>query len=199
MAVLAERLPHAEAPRRRRRPGVRASSFSSAVERLEYIALRGAMGALAALPLWLALRVGELTAFLGYLVDLPHRRIGMRNLALAFPEKALRERRRILRASFLNLGRMAAELAHLPHLSAARLREMVSFEDEAWWAEAVGWERSTGVLILSRHFGNWELFVHAHGMRGHTDDLVHRAIANPFVARWLQDVRARAESGAIRT
>src|SRR5215813_7963569 len=199
MAVLAERLPRAEAPRRRRRPGVRRSSFWSAVrERLEYVALRGVMGALAALPLWVALRIGEVAAFLAYLVDLPHRRIGMRNLALAFPEKTLRERRRILRASFLNLGRMGAELAHLPHLSAERLREMVSFEDEEWWAEAVGWERSTGVLILSGHFGNWELFVHAHGMRGHPVHLVHRAIANPLVDRWLHDLRARAGTRAIR-
>src|SRR5262249_37594119 len=116
MAVLAERLPRAEAPRRRRRPGVRPSTFWSAVrERLEYVALRGVMGALAALPLWLALRIGEFATFLAYLVDLPHRRIGMRNLALAFPGKNLRGRRRLLRASVLNLGPLWAGAGHRPH------------------------------------------------------------------------------------
>jgi KDO2-lipid IV(A) lauroyltransferase len=75
---------------------------------------------------------------------------------------------------------------------------MVQFEDEAWWREAIEWERSTGVLILSGHFGNWELLVAAHGMRGHPIHLVHRAIANPLVDRWLHGLRARAGTQMIR-
>jgi len=197
MTLPAERMPAALGPRRwrirvaRRRPNRQRA-------RLEYVALRAALGLLAALPLRIALRVGEFGALLAYLLDLPHRRIGMRNLAIAFPERTLRERRGILRRSFLNLGRMAAELAHLPRLSAEQLRDMVRFEDEAWWREAVGWERSTGVLVLSGHFGNWELLVYAHGMRGHPVHMVHRAIANPLVDRWLNALRARAGTHMIR-
>jgi KDO2-lipid IV(A) lauroyltransferase len=167
-------------------------------DRFEYTALRAAVGLLAVLPLGVALRVGERLAGLVYLLDWPHRRIGMRNLAIAFPEKSRVERRRILWRSFLNLGRMAAELAHLPRLSADRLRDMVRFEDEAWWREAVTWERSSGVLVLSGHFGNWELLVFAHGMRGHPVHLVHRAIANPRIDRWLNALRARAGTQMMR-
>jgi KDO2-lipid IV(A) lauroyltransferase len=198
MAVPAERLGATGAPRRPRRPAVRARSRSPLRDRLEYLALRAVSAFLAALPLGLALRAGELVALLAYVVDRPHRRIGMTNLGIAFPEKTRRERRRILRGSFLNLGRMAAELAHLPRLGAERLREMVQFEDEAWWQEAIGWERSTGVLVLSGHFGNWELLVYAHGMRGHPVHMVHRAIANPLVDRWLHELRAPAGTRLIR-
>src|SRR5881628_1940541 len=199
MAAIAERT-LAPVPRRRRRmrATVRGESQPRARDWLEYLALRAAFGGLAALPLGAALRAGELAALVAYLLDRSHRRIGMRNLEIAFPEKPLGERRRILRASFLNLGRMAAELAHLPRLSAARLRELVMFEDEQWWAEAVSWERSTGVLILSGHFGNWELLVHAHGMRGYPVHMVHRAIANPLVDRWLSELRRRAGTRMIR-
>jgi KDO2-lipid IV(A) lauroyltransferase len=122
----------------------------------------------------------------------------MRNLAIAFPDRPLRARRRILRGAFLNLGRMAVELAHLPHLTAEQLRDMVRFEDEAWWREAVTWERSTVILVLSGHFGNWELLVYAHGMRGHPVHMVHRAIANPLVDRWLNALRTRAGTRMIR-
>jgi KDO2-lipid IV(A) lauroyltransferase len=199
MAVAAERLRAAQTPRARRSRGARRlRPRSRGRDTLAYWLLRGAVALLAALPLALALRLAELIAFLVYLVDRVHRRIGMRNLAIAFPERPLADRRRILRASFLNLGRMAAELAHLPSLSADALRDMVRFEDEAWWAEAVTWERSTGVLVLSGHFGNWELLVYAHGMRGHPVHLVHRAIANPLVDRWLNDLRARAGTRMIR-
>lgn len=166
--------------------------------RIEYGALRGAIALLAVAPLWVAFRIAEAFAFVVWLLDVPHRRIGMTNLAIAFPDKPLAERRRILRRSFLNLGRMAAELAHLPRLTDAQLREMVRFADEAWWAEAVGWERSSGVLVLSGHFGNWELLVYAHGRRGHPVHMVHRAIANPLVDAWLHALRAPAGTHMIR-
>src|SRR5437763_3218973 len=199
MAAIAERtLAPVPARRRRMRATVGGESQPGGRDWLEYLALRAAFGALAALPLGAALRVGELAALVAYLLDRRHRRVGMRNLEIAFPEKPIRERRRILRASFLNLGRMAAELAHLPRLSAERLRDMVRFADEDWWREAVSWERSTGVLALSGHFGNWELLVFAHGMRGHPVHMVHRAIANPLIDRWLNALRVRAGTRAIR-
>ncbi len=201
MTVPAERMPAALAPRRRprARPRLTKKRRRGRVRtRLEYLALRVVTGLLAALPLGLALRVGELGALALYLFDAPLRRVGMINLGLAFPARPLRDRRRILRESFLNLGRMAAELAHLPRLSDERLADMVRFEDEAWWSEAVGWERSTGVLVLSGHFGNWELLVFAHGRRGHPVHMVHRSIANPLVDRWLTELRRRAGTHMIR-
>jgi KDO2-lipid IV(A) lauroyltransferase len=185
-------------PKRRRSVPRRVRARSRWRAAIGYAALRLGVGTLAFLPLGLALRLGELGALLAYAFDRPHRRIGMRNLALAFPDKSVAERRGILRRSFLNLGRMGVELAHLPRLSAERLRDMVRFTDEAWWAEAVRRERQTGVLILSGHFGNWELLVAAHGMRGHPVHLVHRAIANPFVDRWLHELRTRAGTRMIR-
>jgi KDO2-lipid IV(A) lauroyltransferase len=160
--------------------------------------LRAVFGAMAALPLGVALRVGEAVTWLVYVVAVPLRRVGMKNLAIAFPDKSIAERRRILRESLLNHGRMAAELAHLPHLSDAQLDEMVRFEDETWWREAIGWERPTGVLILSGHFGNWELLVYAHGRRGHPVTMVHRAMRNPLIDRWLNRVRAGAGTRLVR-
>jgi len=186
-------------PRRRRtRARLRGGSQPRARDWLEYVALRAVFGVLGALPLGAALRAGELVALAAYVLDRPHRRVGMRNLEIAFPDKRLVERRRILRASFLNLGRMAAELAHLPRLSAERLRDMVRFADEDWWREAISWERSTGVLVLSGHFGNWELLVFAHGRRGHPVHMVHRTIANALVDRWLSGLRRRAGTRMIR-
>jgi KDO2-lipid IV(A) lauroyltransferase len=54
------------------------------------------------------------------------------------------------------------------------------------------------VLILSGHFGNWELLAFAHGMRGYPVHMVHRAIANPLVDHWLNALRARAGTKMIR-
>jgi KDO2-lipid IV(A) lauroyltransferase len=150
------------------------------------------------LPLASAVRVGAAGGRVAWALARGLRRVGMRNLELAFPERPVAERRRILRASFANLGRMAAELAHLHRMTADDLRTLVRFEDEAWWAENIGAPRDTGALILSGHFGNWELLVFAHGMRGFPVSMVHRTVANPFVDRWLNTLRARAGTRLVR-
>ena len=166
--------------------------------RVEYAAVRAIAAVVAALPLGLAVRVGAAAGTLVYLIAWRHRRNGMRNLAIAFPERPLAERRRILRHSIENLGRSMAELVHLPRLSDDALRRMVRFEDEAWWEEAIGRQRATGVLVLSGHFGNWELLVYAHGRRGHPVAMVHRTIANPLIDRWVNALRERAGTRLVR-
>jgi len=166
--------------------------------RLEYVGVRALQTMLIAVPLAFALRVGAAAGYLTYLVDVRHRRIGMRNLAIAFPERSLAERRRILRASMANMGRMAVELARLPTLDDAELRRLVRFENEAWWEEAISAPRATGGMILSGHFGNWELLVYAHGCRGHPVAMVHRTIANPLIDRWFNDLRARGGTKLLR-
>ena len=198
MAVGAARSTAPAGPQRRSGRRSRGRRHSTFLDRVAFVAVRATMGVLGALPLALAMRIAAGVALVAYAAAGGLRRVGMRNLAIAFPERPLAERRRILRTSFANLGRIAAELAHLPRIDADDLRRMVVFEDEAWWAENVGRPRDTGALILSGHFGNWELLVFAHGMRGFPVSMVHRTIANPFIDRWFNGLRARAGTRLVR-
>src|SRR5262249_49535404 len=128
MPVVAGEESTAPSPRRTRsrpRRTTRTRAASRAWDRSEYLVARAIFGFLGMLPLTLALRVGEAVTWMVWLVAVPLRRVGMMNLTIAFPDKPQAERARILRASMLNLGRMAAELAHLPRLSDGELREMV--------------------------------------------------------------------------
>ena len=43
------------------------------------------------------------------------RRVGMTNLALAFPERPIADRRRILRTMYRNLGWQLGEFCKMPH------------------------------------------------------------------------------------
>jgi KDO2-lipid IV(A) lauroyltransferase len=185
-------------PRPARKRVAKGAEAVSPWHRVEYAAVRALAGVLAALPAAIALRLGALVGTCFYLLSWPHRRIGMRNLAIAFPDRPRADHRRILRQSLQNLGRTAVELVRLPRVSDDALRAMVRFADEAWWSEAISRERGTGVLILSGHFGNWELLVYAHGRRGHPVSMVHRTIANPLLDRWLNGIRARAGTRLVR-
>ena len=78
-------------------------------DRLIYWAMLAAVHAFSLLPDFFLYKMGVAGGLLFYLLDKRHVRIGTRNLEIAFPERTDAERRRILRASYINLGRTAAE------------------------------------------------------------------------------------------
>src|SRR5262245_49277391 len=109
MAVGAARSTAPVGPQRRSGRRSRGRRHSRVLDRVVFVVVRAVIGALGALPLAVALRIAAGVALVVYAIAGGLRRVGMRNLALAFPERPLAERRRILRTSFANLGRMAAE------------------------------------------------------------------------------------------
>src|SRR6266436_1110777 len=83
-------------------------------QRLEYAAAWPFIKIMGILPRPLARAVGIGLAWLVYLVHVRLRQVGMRNLAMVFPEKSEAERARILRGEFASLGRQLAEVCHFP-------------------------------------------------------------------------------------
>jgi KDO2-lipid IV(A) lauroyltransferase len=159
--------------------------------RLEYLALRAVLGVLGTLPLTDAMRLSAAVAVLVIRVARRLQRIGLKNLAIAFPEKSDAERRDILIASYRNLGRMIAECAHLSDLTAANVRATVEPDlGPIWTDEMLPHLASQGVLILTGHFGNWEMFAYAYGLLGHPVSLVHQTIKNPLVDDYVERMRS---------
>jgi KDO2-lipid IV(A) lauroyltransferase len=164
----------------------------------EYLLFVGLFSFFRFLPFPIAFRVGELIGWLLYVCDRPHRRVGMINLALAFPEKSEAERRAILRESLLNLGRLMAEFCHLHTLSTENIAERVSLADPEHWRMLISQCRETGALILAGHFGNWELSTYAHAYYGFPLHIVHRRLRNPLIDNVIVQVRERCGNKVIR-
>jgi KDO2-lipid IV(A) lauroyltransferase len=159
---------------------------------LEYAIFATAFSCFALLPRRVALAVGAFLGEILYRVDVPHRRIALYNLALAFPDRSDAERRDILRRSCRNLGRVGAEFCHLRSLTPETLRRYVTIDDPQGWQSALDAAAQRGALILTGHFGNFELLAYAHGLLGHPITLVHRPMRNPLVDRAITELRARA-------
>src|SRR6266478_7580496 len=85
-------------------------------------------------------------AFVGCGFQLAHRqrRAGVRNLALAFPEKSEAERMEILRGCFRNIGRLLVEFSHFPQLNKANIHEYVIIDGFHNYEEGV--RRGRGVI-----------------------------------------------------
>jgi KDO2-lipid IV(A) lauroyltransferase len=128
---------------------------------------------LSLLPDFVLYRLGIAGGWLGYLLDSRHVRIGLRNLAFAFPGKSLKQRRRILRGSYINLGLSAAEYIRLGGFFYRRLIRRVRYSRFEYWAQMNRRYPEKGAVILTAHFGNFELLPAAHALNGNPITLVH--------------------------
>ncbi len=81
----------------------------------------------ASCPISFFIRLGVACGLIFHRFDHRHRRIGIRNLEIAFPEKSDVERKRILRASYINLGRRGAEYVRLGGFFYRRLGRRVTY------------------------------------------------------------------------
>lgn len=110
--------------------------------------------AVSLIPLRVRIRVLEKFGSWVYVLDGRHRRIAHRNLALAFPDKDLKERDRIIRSVFRNLGRVLAEFSFIPRFNQQNVNRYVWIEGLENLEQAL--KKEKGVLFLTAHFGNWE-------------------------------------------
>ena len=122
-----------------------------------------------------------------YLLHFRLRLVGMRNLAMVFPEKTETERKRILRGVFTSLGRQLAELCQFPRYTAENIDEVVVYDGLENYEQA--YARGKGVLFLTGHFGGWELSAFAHSLHGHWLHVVMRPMDNEYLDRLLQSYR----------
>ncbi|HLK85460.1 MAG TPA: lysophospholipid acyltransferase family protein [Candidatus Binataceae bacterium] len=177
-----------------------------AMERALFLAMRAALYLLSLLPDFALYPLGMFGGYLAYLLDRRHVAIGMINLGIAFPDRGERERRRILRASYVNLGRSAAEYVRLAGWFPRRLTRRVIYERFDYWDELKRQFPGRGIVVLTAHFGNFELMAAAHAMHGHQITLVHhtqRFAAGDALMTWVREragvniVRKRSAARAV--
>src|SRR5271165_2938555 len=96
--------------------------------KLEYAAAWPFIKILGLMPRPLARAFGIGLAQIVYLLHGRLRRVGMRNLELAFPEKSKAERGRILRGEFTSLGRQLAEVCQFPGYTLENVQQVVVYD-----------------------------------------------------------------------
>ncbi len=131
-----------------------------------------------------------------YAFDDRHRRIALRGLALAFPEKDPKERDEIARSAFRNLGRLAAEFFLLPGLNEKNLAQYISFEGLENFYQA--YEKGKGILFLTAHFGNWEWMAALFALQTHHPcHVVIRPLDSGFLDRVVEQLRTSTGNRTI--
>lgn len=115
------------------------------------------------------------------------RKVGLRNLQLAFPDKSASEREEILRAVYRNLGCLLAEFCQMSSYTPQRASEFIRYDGLDNYLTAR--ERGKGVLVLTGHLGAWELSSFYHSLLGYPMGMVIRRLDNPLVDAFVNRIR----------
>ena len=108
------------------------------------------------------------------LLDRRHVKIGMKNLSIAFPERSESgAAAHLARVIYQPRKRRGASTSASPGFFISRLRDRVRYERFHYWDEVAQKYPGKGMVVLSAHFGNFELMACAHAMHGYQINLIH--------------------------
>lgn len=146
---------------------------------LEFACVWIAVRVLGALPRPLSRAIGMSLGLAAYMVSGRLRRVGIRNLQIAFPQLSDAQRRRIIRRLFLGLGRQLSDFCAFPSYTAENARQIAVYDgfENYEAARAAG----RGVLLLTAHLGGWEIGSFVHSLFGNPINIVVRRLDNPKV------------------
>jgi KDO2-lipid IV(A) lauroyltransferase len=162
---------------------------------IEYTPARLLLTALRIMPRKIALATCRIIARIIYHLHSRLRRVGHRNLSMAMPELSEREREEVIKGVFRNMGRLLGEFSQLPKLTPKNISRVVIYDGLENYTKAA--ERGRGVLLLTGHFGAWELCAFAHAVYGHPLSFLERPLDNPLLDRLIRRYRERSGNRPI--
>jgi KDO2-lipid IV(A) lauroyltransferase len=156
-------------------------------ETVEFAVVWAFVHSLRLLPRGLARAIGAAIGALAYRGLGRLRRVGLRNLEMAFPDLSSRDREAILRSEYRNLGFLLAEFCKMPDYTAETASRFIRYDGLENYLQAR--ERGKGVLVLTGHLGAWELSSFYHSLMGMPMGMVIRRLDNPLVDAFVNRIR----------
>jgi KDO2-lipid IV(A) lauroyltransferase len=143
------------------------------------------------LPASWAMRLGSLIGLAFHTVDRSHRHLAVVQLSAAFPTRTRAECRTIARQTFEHFGRSVVALLRASTLAPDQIRALVDIEgvERVRTALAAG----KGVIIVTGHFGYWELHNLVHPLVLPPMSVLARPLDNPYLHDLLE--RTRCQTG----
>ncbi|MFN8391677.1 MAG: lysophospholipid acyltransferase family protein [Bdellovibrionota bacterium] len=130
----------------------------------------------------------------GVLLVMPRsHKVGLRNLELVFPKKSHEECRQILSESYEALARHLLAVAEVPRLTLKSAGEMFDYSQirPVWEKARASAPPGVGCIIVTAHFGSFELLVQAHALLDRPLTLIARPFALPRFERFWKKRRER--------
>jgi KDO2-lipid IV(A) lauroyltransferase len=157
-------------------------------EMIEYWLVLAVARTLGVMPRGLARLLAGLLALFVYWTFGRLRRVGVRNLELAFPEIASQEKRaELLRGVYRSLGWQLVEFCRMTRYTPENTRNWIRTEGLESYLAAQA--RGKGVLIVTGHLGAWELSSFYHSLMGYPMGMVIRRLDNRRLDDYVNAIR----------
>ena len=111
------------------------------------------------------------------------------------PELGRAERRKILDGLCASIGRLLGEFSQFPKITRDNIADVVVYDGFENYECAA--RQGRGVLLLTGHFGAWELCAFAQGMYGHPLSFLVRPLDNPLLDGLISRYRTRSGNRTI--
>jgi KDO2-lipid IV(A) lauroyltransferase len=160
--------------------------------RIEYILLLWTRRIVWQMPLASVLKIADAVGTITFRVLKIRRRVAEENLRAAFPEKSAAEIEKIALGAYRHMSRTSFELVHSPVEKKEDVLRRVRFMNRELLDKALA--AGKGAVLLTGHFGNWELFGSALAHAGYPVSFVVKEQKN----KWTDAVinRFRTACGA---
>lgn len=149
-----------------------------------------------ALPAGIGLILGRIFGTLSFYILKKERKKAFENLDAAFGNsKSKAEKRSIAKKVFENLGKNFIEAVSIPKFNRNNINKYVSCKNIGVLRRFV--REKKGAIILSAHFGNWELLAHYISMQGLPMNVIARRVRMDWLEAFLAGIRKKNNVNVI--
>ncbi|MCX7925512.1 MAG: lysophospholipid acyltransferase family protein [Fimbriimonadales bacterium] len=152
--------------------------------------LRLAWGLFRRLPMDAAQRLGAGLGLLAYALSARYRRMAIHNLQRAFPDWTPAQARATARRVFRNFGVSMAEFFKAPSMTRAQIERQLTLVGREHLDAAL--REGKGVLLITGHFGNWELMARYLCMLGYPIAVIARDADDKSTTELITMLRERS-------
>lgn len=153
---------------------------------IEYISLRITMFFLYMIPISFAKKVGLVLAEIVFNFIPIRKKHVIESLTIAFPKKSKDEILKIAKDVYRQFVITVVEFIFFRKMTGEELKKM--FPDEDFYPVIESLKQGKGAILLSGHFGNWELLAKSFAQRYPTSVIVAKQ-SNPMVDSLMNDTR----------
>jgi len=169
--------------------GMHSPGMNRAMEHITYALIVILTRGIGAIPPGWGLSIGAGLGHLFYRLLRRRREVTLENLRGAYPEKSEGEIRAIALAVFRNMGKLFYEICWFTRMNDKQLLGHVKISGMEHVRAA--WEKGRGVLVLTAHFGNWELMPVLGAHLKYPCSYVYRPLDAAALEKFLARTRTR--------
>ncbi len=169
-----------------------------------YSLVRFLLGVLGLIPYQLRCYVVAFSLRLATLFSPSYRKVSLKNLNLAFPDKNNTWQRDVIAKNFLTLGIIISDFIRLPKLDSSWVVNYFEFPYLERYREIKRGAPNKGILVATGHLGSFELMAFSMSLLGHPLSFIVRNFKLPLLDRWWNSIREMhgnkviARNGAYR-